>query len=141
MPRKLTNKDRRSIAVMVFGFMIVAGATVLLMALITLQGYAQITQDKYLTDPAIPHDQMENASYTITADEILSGLKAKTTCIYTGSAIFACGYAALLASTVLIPSRKDDHKANCSSIVILNSAKVEYCPICGIELKTLEKKG
>lgn len=138
--RKLTNKDRRGIAVLVFGMMIVVGGLIVMFAALEVTSLSIIAQDKYLTDPSIPHDQMENASYTITANEMLDMLDTQSVYIYTGSAIVICGYVTLFVSRILVPSRKEDHENNCHSITIFASGPIEYCPVCGIELKRLKKK-
>ena len=84
----------------------------------------------HLTDPSIPAKDLDNATYTYTAQELLKMVDLPIFILFGGLAIMMVGFAMLYVN----PSDKDLHIGQCKG-----SDKWTYCPECGLKLSRLEK--
>ena len=134
----MNNEKKRRIAGTTFLIMLIAGFCVIMLGAMELHGYEMISKDEYLTDPSTPYNEMENASFTIPASEIVAGTDAIFIWIVCGVSIIGCAYLSLLGFALVVPTKKKDHIANCEYKVV-SEMKDEYCPICGIRLKDVKQ--
>ena len=84
----------------------------------------------HLTNPSIPAKDLENATYTYTAHELLK-------MVYLPIYVLFGGLAFMLGSLVMVyvnPSDKDLHIAGCKG-----DGDKKYSPECGLKLSRLEK--
>jgi hypothetical protein len=134
----MNNEKKRKISSLTFLTMLIAGFCVIMLAAMELHGYEMISQDKYLTDPSTPYNEMENASFTIPAKDIVAGIDTLYIWMVCGISIIGCGYLSLVGFALVIPSKKKDHIDNCRYGINTDS-EVEYCPLCGIRLKDVKE--
>ena len=136
----MKNSTRRDIVTIAFGGMIAIGAIILLFAAMQSIGFAGIINDKYLTDDGLPYNEMENATYTISLKEIHAINEHNLWLVTIGLVTLGCGYVSYIIGMIMVPSKKEEHIANCEYEITKASDTVEYCPVCGIKLKDCKKK-
>ena len=108
-----------------------AGGLGLLVAMFMGQGYVDLVSDDHITDQDMPVRDLENATYTYTADELLSRFQHVLPLLVASMTAFASG-GIMLAVTG--PSEANFHKLHCGE------GDQKYCPECGLKLSRLEKK-
>lgn len=136
-----TEKLKRKNAKIVSGIGVIIcgiGAVILAFAFVSSVGYSIISQEKYLTDPSIPYNELENATFTIGADEVEAHQDSLLIYVVIGSCVFFMGYAILIAILSVFGSRMKNHIEDCEWSTT-SEMEVEYCPICGIKLSEVKE--
>jgi hypothetical protein len=136
----LDNKDRRTICVIAYGVMIGIGVVFLATNLVSLEAIDMIASDDYMTNPNIPYSELENSTFTISYGDIKTLTDSAQINITIGFIVIMAGYASLMVSAVIVPSKQADHKAKCAYTMITASVKADYCPICGIKIKDVKDR-
>lgn len=95
----------------------------------------RIMDDDHLTDDSIAFRDMDNATYTWTAEELEDMMDDGRAFLFFGAGVALSGYVAFIIVRILVPSKEKDHKRYCEITAPEGS---KYCPECGIDLKKLK---
>jgi hypothetical protein len=104
----LDNKDRRTICVIAYGVMIGIGVVFLATNLVSLEAIDMIASDDYMTNPNIPYSELENSTFTISYGDIKTLTDSAQINITIGFIVIMAGYASLMVSAVIVPSKQAD---------------------------------
>ena len=91
------------------------------------------TDIDHLTDPSIAVRDLDNATYTWTADEITTSAKNKAYVVFLGVGLIMAAYPLIFLTT----GDREFHKRYCEPV---DPSSSKYCPECGLKLSRLEKK-
>ena len=102
-----------------------------------------LPDDEHITDQEMPVRDMENATYTWTADEFEKILDTQSTWFTVALVFLLPGIALFYAMLVIEPSNKKLHKTGCKKAKDYQfcpecGAANKYCPECGLKLSELE---
>lgn len=106
------------------------GVVLILFGLVYGWGWTQLVNDDHLTDPAIPNNEMENATYTWTAKELKDQATQTLWFWVLGAALVGVGYALMFA----VLGQTTVHKLSCKP----EGGEVKYCAQCGLKLSRLK---
>lgn len=113
---------------------VAVGLLLVLFGGFTLMQFAWVAQEKYLTDPSTPYNELENASYTITPEEIVSQTKNVQSIVILAFPFLAFGLGIVLTTTFIVGTKIERHNENCE-YTVKSKDYAKYCPICGIRLE------
>lgn len=141
--RKNMKKREGLVGALLIGCLIV-GAGVLFYGMWAQNVWGQVVDEDHMTDPSIPYNERENATYTWSSEDILEKVTDLNMIYYAGGVLIAVGYAGALTFAALSPDKKKDHLRYCANLAPYKipgweNIEIKYCPECGLELKKLEK--
>ena len=84
--------------------------------------------NEHITDQGMPVRDLENATYTWTADEITDMAQEKLNLVLIGGFVAAIGMAIFYSVAVIEPSKEKLHEIGCQ---IEEYGPTKYCPECG----------
>ena len=139
-----TMKRRRDICSMLLLGAILVGLAVMFVPLLSNTGLRGVMDDDHMTDDSIAYRDLENATFTWSAEEINELVDDNYYVAMLGGAIVASTYVGFLVLSALTPSKEKDHKRYCTdlspyTITGWENVEVKYCPECGIDLKKLKE--
>jgi len=112
---------------------LLVGLVVLFMAIFTMFD-KMIPDNEHITDQDLPVRDIENATYTWTADEFEDMVNEKMSFLIIGGAIAAVGMAIFYSAAIIEPSSIKLHKIGCKG-----EGEKKYCSECGLKLSRLER--
>ena len=136
-------RKRGKVAESVSAAVFAVGAAIVLAALFigALQN-GPIADKDHLTDPDIPYSQLDNATYTWTAEEIQDAADKTLIGVLIGGAVFAIGYMGMIVCRYISPGRREYHRESCNFAQVYKTKddipdSYTACPECGEKLKWL----
>jgi len=137
--KKLTGIDKmrnRKELVEVIGFSVAILAGFVLIAMAMQMGtWHTLLDKKYLTDPDLPISEWQNATFTVTHDQINHEIMEEVYYCIVAGAIAAIGLGFGWAG-LLTPTNEELHKMGCKT-----GRDVNYCPECGVPNKYCSECG
>jgi hypothetical protein len=119
--------------VMMMGLFMCATAGLLLLCLVGMfNTYDVLLKEENLTNPSIPNDEMENATYTYSNDWFESHILNLSIGIGILGAVALVGYCLILMG-VGLTSNAYLHDCFCTDM------DTTYCPDCGIEMTEVRR--
>jgi hypothetical protein len=130
-------KKREKMAVAASVGILLVGALIVILVLVSGPTYLTMMDTDHLTDDGISVRDLENATYTWTADEIKEKHDAQGKILLVGNVIVAIGIVAFYTTALINPANttKNAHKIYCDG-----SGEKKYCPECGLKLSELDSK-
>ena len=96
----------------------------------------------HLTDPDIPYSQLDNATYTWTAEEIADRQADGLILLAIGAVFFVVGYAGAAVVSYISPGQREYHRQSCNFAQVYKTKdnipeSYVACPECGVKLERL----
>ena len=129
---------RRTVGLVVVAAMVVLGAIAILAPILAYGPILQLVDDEHMTDDGIAYRDLDNATYTYTAEELLDMVRSGQSLTVLGAGIVASSYIAFIIVGALTPSKTKDHKRYCD-IDPTDMIDAKYCSECGLKLSELDK--
>jgi len=126
-------KVRKSVAGLCGLLILALGAIVVLWASFQMSFYSELLSDDHMTDPAIPYNELENATYTFENEWLMEKVDGSLFILLFGAMLFVPGYIIFVFAESLFGD-KMMHREFCKG-----SSEGKYCPECGLKLSRLEK--
>lgn len=114
----------------------VVGLFIMGFAAMKIGAFQELINDEYMTNPAMPYNEYENATYTYSAKWLADEVTKSVLWIIPGMICIAVGYAVLLSGDLFL-SKKMLHKSFCKKVYDKSQT---YCGDCGIKLSLTKKK-
>ena len=109
--------------------LLIIGAGIVVFAAISATS-GMMPDNEHITDQGMPVRDLENATYTWTADEIADMAQEKLNLILIGGFIAGVGMAIFYSAAAIEPSKRKLHGIGCK-----DWTDVKYCPECGLKLE------
>ena len=120
-------------------YAVVIGFAVLVIGLFSAQSLDRWLDEEHMTDPSMPYNEFENATYTITPNDLDELLVMSQDMAVIGVVFLGLGAAIIGTMIAVVPSKKEQHKLVCTNPKYMDPDNT-YCPECGLKLSLLEKK-
>ena len=106
---------------------------------------AMLPDNEHITDQGMPVRDLENASYTWTADEIEKTLDTQEDWFIAALVFLLPGLALFYGMVLIAPSKREIHLIGCRKPKDYQfcpecGAANKYCPECGLKLSELKEK-
>jgi hypothetical protein len=136
------NKKCEIVVVMALALILVGGAIALWTLMMPLS--TMLPDDEHITDQGMPVRDMDNATYTWTADEFEKILDTQGTWFTAAIVFLVPGVVLFYATLAIAPSEKKLHLIGCKKAKDYQfcpecGAANKYCPECGLKLSRLER--
>jgi len=136
-------KKRMEIVSIIGLALIVIGGSIALWALMMPLNKI-VPDDEHITDQGMPIRDMENATYTWTADEFKQVLDTQGNWFTSAVVFLLPGITLFYAALFITPSEKKLHQIGCKKAKDYQfcpecGAANKYCPECGLKLSRLER--
>jgi len=141
---ELEKTVKKMVIMMIAGAVLVLiGALIVLLA-IMMPLNTMLPDNEHITDSGMPVRDLDNATYTWTADEIEKTLSTQSDYFMVGLVFVAPGFALVYGTLLIMPSEKKLHSIGCKKpkdhqFCPECGAANKYCPECGLKLSRLEK--
>ena len=124
-------------------YAVVIGFAVLVIGLFSAQSLDRWLDEEHMSDPSMPYNEFENATYTITPNDLDELLVMSQDMAVIGVVFLGLGVAIIGTMIAVMPSKKEQHKLICPNIEAMfwgNKVEPIYCPVCGLKLSLLDRK-
>ena len=141
---ELENLKKKMELVGIIGLaLVVIGGAIALWALM-MPLSAMLPDNDHITDPSMPVRDLDNATYTWTADEFEKILDTQGNWFTGAMAFLIPGIVLTYAMLLVAPSNKKMHLIGCRKAKDYQfcpecGAANKYCPECGLKLSRLER--
>jgi len=140
LKESMEKKRKISGLIAIVGFYaLVIGFGILIMGLFSAQSLDRWLDEEHMSDPSMPYNEFENATYTITPNDLDELLVMSQDMAVIGVVFLGLGVAIIGTMMAVVPSKKEQHKLLCSVTVREHETDL-YCSECGLKLSLLEKK-
>lgn len=129
-------KKRENLAEVVSMVILLVGVIVVVLGALSGPTYLTMMDTDHLTDDGIAVRDLENATYTWTADELKEKHDAQGKILLVGAVIGAIGIVMFYTVAAINPANttKKAHKIYCDG-----TGEKKYCPECGEKMSELNK--
>jgi len=120
-------------------YAVVIGVGLMFIGLFEAQALDRWLDDEHMADPSMPYNEVQNATYVITPDDLDGLLVTSQSFAVAGIVFLGLGVAICGTLVAVVPSKKEQHKLVCTEPTYMDPDNL-YCPECGLKLSLLDKK-
>ena len=124
---------KRAAGIIVIALLLI-GAVIALFGAIQSGVITGIASEDHMTDPTIPYNELENATFTIDAEWVKEKQQEALYIVILGALLVAPGYVGLILVDALAGDKRM-HQEFCKG-----AGEQKYCSECGLKLSRLKKE-